>query len=401
MKKKISIILLLIITCTLTAGCKKGSKKNEDINLYYNSESVKTFNFAKEIIEQFEKEFKIKVNINPVNSEKDIEKNISEEKENSVLLLDDYTYIKFANKNYLRDLGYLYKSKDTREKFSYITNIYGIYNDKYYGIGLMPYSLELVYNEEALKKLGIEVNENDMKQVFKKLNEKNIKIPTYIKSEYSKGELLSALVANDTVIYNMYKMNKVSEVDDKIYALDNGQEIFNRLNDLYKDNVLKEDMFLEEGEEAIKNFNEGKSPVVFITTLNSSDIKSNEEVKVVNKMPISDNYINSPVGVDFIVCSSIGNKKGDEVDKFLRYLLKEEPFNKLSEKNCISGNKKADSNLKEVQGQMANSIHAASEINILYIDMISPEKGKKIDKEVKNVLSGKYDGKEWKRIIEK
>lgn len=80
MKKKISIILLLIITCTLTAGCKKGSKKNEDINLYYNSESVKTFNFAKEIIEQFEKEFEIKVNINPVNSEKDIEKNISDRK---------------------------------------------------------------------------------------------------------------------------------------------------------------------------------------------------------------------------------------------------------------------------------------------------------------------------------
>ena len=50
---------------------------------------------------------------------------------------------------------------------------------------------------------------------------------------------------------------------------------------------------------------------------------------------------------------------------------------------------------------MANSIHAASGINILYIDMISKEKGKKIDKEVKNVLSGKYDGKEWKRIIEK
>ncbi|MGL4569853.1 MAG: ABC transporter substrate-binding protein [Clostridium sp.] len=401
MKKTVSLIMVLVVFLTITAGCGKKNKGNEEISLYYNTEDIKTFTLANEIIKEFEKEYGLKVNIHPVTDNKEIEKNIQEGKENSVLLLDGYNFSEFANKNYLRDLGYLYKSKDTREKFSYITNIYAIYNNKYYGIGLMPYSLELIYNNSLLKDKGITVEDNNINDLFKKLNDKNIKIPTYIKSKYSKEVLLSALVANDSIIYDLYKTNSVNDIDKKIDAIENGQEIFKKLNDLYVNNTIRENMFIDGEKEAIKDFNDGKTPVILTTTLSSNDIRNGNDIGLANKMHLSNEMINAPVGVDLIVCSSVGNSKGDEVDKFLRFLLKSEPFELLSKQNCITGNKMGDSNLEGIHIKMANSIHAAAEINILYIDSIAPNKVDRLNKEVKNVLSGKYDGNEWTRVKEK
>lgn len=398
MKKIISLIMVTVVFFTVATGCGKKNKGNEEISLYYNTEDIKTFNIANEIINEFEKEYGIKVNIHPVTDNKEIEKNINEGKENSVLLLDGYNFTKFANNNYLRDLGYLYKSKDTREKFSYITNIYAIYNNRYYGIGLMPYSLELIYNNSLLKDVGITVEDNNINDLFKKLNDKNIKIPTHIKSQYSKEVLLSALVANDSIIYDLYKINNVNDVDKKIDAIENGQEIFKRLNDLYVSNTIREDMFIDGGEEVIKDFNDGKYPAILTTTLAANGIRDGNDIGLANKMHLSNDMINAPVGVDFIVCSSVGNSKGDEVDKFLRFLLRSEPFELLSKQNCVTGNKMGDSNLKGIHIKMANSIHAAAEINILYIDSIAPNKVERIDKEVKNVLNGKYDGNEWNRV---
>ncbi len=91
----------------------------------------------------------------------------------------------------------------------------------------------------------------------------------------------------------------------------------------------------------------------------------------------------------------------DHVDNFLRFLIEENPFEVLSKKNCITGNIEADSNLKGVQIKMANDIASADEINKFYINIISNEDISKIDKECKKVLSGKYDGKEWSRVLEK
>ena len=402
MKRKIIPVLIFICFCSFLIGCR--NKKNNDIkevNLYYNTQSVKSISYVSDLIKRYEEKQGGKINIIPVNDVSEIEKHIDAKKDSFLVLLDGYDFIDYKNKNYLRDLSFLFKEKSIKEKFIDINNLYGIHEGKYYGLGLTPYSLSLLYNKEALKDLGIEIKENNYIEILTKLREKNIKIPTHIKSEYSKELLFSCLIANDTINYDLYKTDKINKLSEKINNIENGQKIFDVMHDLYNKNILREDMFLEDNKSAIKDFNEGKIPVLLTTTLSAQDITNKEGIDIVDKMPIQNKIVNTNVGMDVTLCSVIGTTNIDHVDNFLRFLIEENPFEVLSKKNCITGNIEADSNLKGVQIKMANDIAAADEINKFYINIISNEDISKIDKECKKVLSGKYDGKEWSRVLEK
>lgn len=402
MKRKIIPVLIFICFCSFLIGCR--NKKNNDIkevNLYYNTQSVKSISYVSDLIKRYEEKQGGKINIIPVNDVSEIEKHIDAKKDSFLVLLDGYDFIDYKNKNYLRDLSFLFKEKSIKEKFIDINNLYGIHEGKYYGLGLTPYSLSLLYNKEALKDLGIEIKENNYIEILTKLREKNIKIPTHIKSEYSKELLFSCLIANDTINYDLYKTDKINKLSEKINNIENGQKIFDVMHDLYNKNILREDMFLEDNKSAIKDFNEGKIPVLLTTTLSAQDITNKEGIDIVDKMPIQNKIVNANVGMDVTLCSVIGTTNIDHVDNFLRFLIEENPFEVLSKKNCITGNIEADSNLKGVQIKMANDIASADEINKFYINIISNEDISKIDKECKKVLSGKYDGKEWSRVLEK
>lgn len=402
MKRKIIPVLIFICFCSFLIGCR--NKKNNDIkevNLYYNTQSVKSISYVSDLIKRYEEKQGGKINIIPVNDVSEIEKHIDAKKDSFLVLLDGYDFIDYKNKNYLRDLSFLFKEKSIKEKFIDINNLYGIHEGKYYGLGLTPYSLSLLYNKDALKDLGIEIKENNYIEILTKLREKNIKIPTHIKSEYSKELLFSCLIANDTINYDLYKTDKINKLSEKINNIENGQKIFDVMHDLYNKNILREDMFLEDNKSAIKDFNEGKIPVLLTTTLSAQDITNKEGIDIVDKMPIQNKIVNANVGMDVTLCSVIGTTNIDHVDNFLRFLIEENPFEVLSKKNCITGNIEADSNLKGVQIKMANDIASADEINKFYINIISNEDISKIDKECKKVLSGKYDGKEWSRVLEK
>lgn len=402
MKKKIILILILICFCSLLVSCKnKKDNEAKNVNLYYNEQSVKSISYVSDLIKKYEEKQGGKINIIPVNDVSEIEKHIDAKKESFLVLLDGYDFIDYKNKNYLRDISYLFKEKSIKEKFIDINNLYGIHEGRYYGLGLTPYSLNLIYNKEALKDLGIELKENNYIEALSKLREKNIKIPTYIKSEYSKELLFSCLIANDTINYDLYKTDKINKLEEKINHIEDGQKIFDVMHDLYNKNILREDMFLEDNKSAIKDFNEGKIPVLLTTTLSAQDITDKEGIGLVDKMPIQNKIVNTTVGMDVTLCSVIGATNVDYVDNFFRFLIEENPFEVLSKKKCITGNIEADSNLKGVQIKMADGIASADEINKFYINIISNENIRKIDKECKKVLSGKYDGKEWSRILKK
>lgn len=402
MKRKIIPLLILICFCSLLVGCRdKKSSDVKEVNLYYNTQSVKSISYVSDLVKEYEEKQDSKINIIPVNDVSEIEKHIDGKKDSFLVLLDGYDFIDYKNKNYLRDISYLFKEKSIKEKFIDINNLYGIHKGRYYGLGLTPYSLDLLYNKEALKKLGVEIKENNYIEALTKLREKNIKIPTYIKSEYSKELLFSCLIANDTINYDLYKTDKINKLSEKINNIEGGQKIFDVMHDLYNKNILREDMFLEDNKSAIKEFNDGKIPVLLTTTLSAQEISNKEDIGIVDKMPIQNKIVNTSVGMDVALCSVIGTTNVDDVDNFFRFLIEENPFEVLSKKNCITGNIEADNKLRGVQIKMANDIASADEINKFYINIISNEDISKIDKECKKVLSGKYDGKEWSRVLKK
>lgn len=400
MKSKRVIFIYILFLILFLVSCMEKKEEDSKVKLYYNKNSIISIKSVETLVKEYKNKEGKDIQIVPLESEDEIKSKIGEHKEAAIVLLDSYSFMDFISKDYLRDLTSLFKDKTTREKFSLITNLYSRINGRYFGLSFKPYSLELIYNKEFLKDMQIDVTENNMFNLIKKLNEKNIKIPTFIESRHSKEILLSNLVANDTIVYDIKNEMLSTDIREKIKEIENGQILMDKIYYYYTLGILKKENFIDRDETAIKELNEKKIPVLLTTSLVTDRLdKESNDFYCVNKLPISNN-VNSPVGSDLIICSTIGSKKAEEIDIFIRYLIQSDVFKKISEKNLITGNKEADSNLLGVSAKMAEDIHAADGINKFYVNIISEEKIKKIENEIKDIMVGKYDKKEWERVLE-
>ena len=82
-----------------------------------------------------------------------------------------------------------------------IVSSYGRVGDKYYGIGVVPYSVELLYNKANLKKLNID-NPQNLEQwlkALKKINSNGIKTPVVLTEDVDINGLLFSLIASKAV----------------------------------------------------------------------------------------------------------------------------------------------------------------------------------------------------------
>ena len=98
MKRKIIPVLIFICFCSFLIGCR--NKKNNDIkevNLYYNTQSVKSISYVSDLIKRYEEKQGGKINIIPVNDVSEIEKHIDAKKDSFLVLLDGYDFIDYKN----------------------------------------------------------------------------------------------------------------------------------------------------------------------------------------------------------------------------------------------------------------------------------------------------------------
>ncbi|MGL5414357.1 MAG: hypothetical protein ACRDAU_01720 [Clostridium sp.] len=399
--KKISLISILIILIISLSSCNYNLKKEKGFKIYYNKNTVKEISIVKKLVEKYKRLEGREIEIIGLEEEDDIKKYIGENKDQSVILLDGYSFLEFINEDYLRDIGYLYKEKETRKNFSVMTNSYGRERGIYKGISIMPFSLELVINKKISDEKKLFFEKNDISKAILELKEKGIKIHSYIKSEYTKELLLISLIANDTIIYDIKRNNTTSSLKNKIYSIKNGQEIFEKLNYFFKIGSFREENFIDGGEEVIEKFNNGEIEAVLTTTLSADRFNSDIDAILINKLSIVNKSTNAPIGMDIIITSSIGNKNRDEIDRFFRFLLQSNGIESLECEKIVTGNKKGDSELTGIQSKMADGIHSDSEINKFFFNIISNEGVENITEEVKKVMNGQYDGDEWNRIIKK
>ncbi|MGL5649938.1 MAG: hypothetical protein ACRDDY_19065 [Clostridium sp.] len=399
--KKLSLINILIILIISLSSCNYNLKKEKEFKIYYNKNTVKEISIVKKLVEKYKRLEDRDIEIIGLEEEGDIKKYIGENKDQNVILLDGYSFLEFINEDYLRDIGYLYKEKETRKNFSVMTNSYGRERGIYKGISIMPFSLELVINKKISDEKNLSFEKNDISKAILKLKEKGIKIHSYIKSEYTKELLLISLIANDTIIYDIKRNNTTSSLKNKIYSIKNGQEIFKKLNYFFKIGSFREENFIDIGEEAIEKFNNGEIGAILTTTLSADRFNSDIDTILINKLHIANRSINAPIGMDIIIASSIGNKNRDEIDRFFRFLLQSNGIESLECEKIVTGNKKGDSELIGIQSKMADGIHSDSEINKFFFNIISNEGVENITEEAKKVMRGQYDGEEWNRIIKK
>lgn len=400
-KIKFNYICLIMIFIFMLVSCGKKEASENEIELYFNKETIQEMEIVESLVKKYEEVSKKKIKVIGLKSEEEIKKHISEKAEAKLIILDGYAFYDFVENDLLRDVSYLYKEKQTREKFSIITNIYPRQNGRYWGIGLMPFSLDLVLNTELISKLGVEIEEENLATTILKLREKGVKVQTHIKSEYSKELLLSALVANDTIIYDLSEQEITGALEKKMKNIKDGQKIFDKMHEFYQIGSFREDNFIQGNKDIVKEFNEGKIPAILTTTLAANEFNPKLQTRLVNKLPIENEYVNAAVGIDIIFASSIGNNNIGNIDDFLRFLVQGGGIENLAKNNVITGNKYGDSSLAGTQGKMASSINSADQINKLYFNVISNKNIWIINEELVNIMNGKYDGHEWERVLKK
>lgn len=399
LKIKFNYICLIMVVICVLVSCGKKENSGKEIEIYFNEKTVQKIDVIKRVVKTYEDVSGKKIKLIGVSDENEIKKNIKEKSEAKLVVLDGYSFYDFIENDLLRDLTYLYKEKRTREKFSIITNVYPRQNGRYWGISLMPFSLDLILNVDYLEKLGVRIEKDNMAEAIMQLKEKDIKIATWIESEYSKELLLSALVANDTVIYELSEREITGAIEKKITSIKDGQRIFDEMYKYYQMGSFREENFVEGDESILKQFNEGKIPAILTTTLAANKLSSEIKTTLINRLPIENKYISAPVGIDIIFTSTIGKDTG-KVDDFLRFLV-QRGIESLNDYNGVTGNKYIDSGRVGIQGKMASSINATDQINKLYFNIISNKNIWIINEELVNIMNGHYDGHEWERVLKK
>ncbi len=64
--------------------------------------------------------------------------------------------IKLSQKGLLNNMETSYEKNNITKDYYNVFNSYGRFKDKYYGLSIIPCTIEVLYNTDALKKLNIE-----------------------------------------------------------------------------------------------------------------------------------------------------------------------------------------------------------------------------------------------------
>ena len=149
-----------------------------------------------------------------------------------------------AKRELLSDLKSAYEKNNISDRYYDIIGSYGRVGDKYYGIGVVPYSVELLYNKDNLEKLKIS-NPNNLEQwlnVLKQINGKGIKTPVVLTEDIDANGFLFSLIASKVI--NIHDLEENYDSGEESYKkMKAMQDIFNEFNLLTKNNGIDSEFF--------------------------------------------------------------------------------------------------------------------------------------------------------------
>lgn len=403
--KKIISIMLSAIICISLCSCKKrneGRSKEKGLNLYVDIKDKNSLSIIKFLIEEYTKRNpKSKLNINDVlGGENSIVEDISKGKEADVVITSRNTMIELSQKGLLGDMSQYYERNKIGEKNYNIMSSYGRVMDKYYGIGVVPYTMEIFYNTDALSKLGEKVPENisNLLALAKKLKDKNIRIPVVVPEDLDINLALSSIAASNKV--------KLSDLDNayenkKAYKeIKEMQSVFNDINIVKNKAKIDKNSFEIGNESTFTSMKNGSVPIVISTSYYYNNLKEGNIDLVKNLQGANNTKFNMPVIVNTLLCVPTNGKNTEEAGKFIKFILEESTQEKLVKKGHISGSKKANAELQGIGEDIVKHLSNANDNSILYIYSLPKKFQRPISAKIDSILAGKYSKKEWEEILD-
>ncbi|APF29029.1 bacterial extracellular solute-binding family protein [Clostridium sporogenes] len=404
-KKIICLILILILPITFVSCKKENKTNNKELNMYIDIKDENSLNILKIIMEEYKKSNEdVKININNALGS-NVEEELKKEKSPDLIFVSRNEMIKLSQKGLLDNMETSYEKNNITKDYYNVFNSYGRFKDKYYGLPIIPYTIEVLYNTEALNKLKIEEpkNINDIKNVMKKLKTSSTKIPVMLTNDLDINSVMFSIISNN--ITNSMELENIYNKEKKEYQnLKNMQEPFNIINNMVKDNTLDENSFEEGKEVTLEKFNNGDIPIIISTSYYNNQIK-NPNIKSVKKLYNVDKLNNTePVIINSIMCLPLKAKNSEEANNFVDFTFSEKTQNYLLKKGFVTGNKKIN---KEKEGELTKlnktTVEKLSNLNensILILYNLPNTFKSSISASIDKILNNEYTGKEWNKIVE-
>ncbi|HID0829017.1 TPA: ABC transporter substrate-binding protein, partial [Clostridium botulinum] len=232
-------------------------------------------NILKIIMEEYKKSNEdVKININNALGS-NVEEELKKEKSPDLIFVSRNEMIKLSQKGLLNNMETSYEKNNITKDYYNVFNSYGRFKDKYYGLPIIPYTIEVLYNTDALKKLNIEEpkNINDIKNVMKQLKTSSTKVPVMLPNDLDINSIIFSIISNNTT--NSMELENIYDKGKKEYqTLKNMQEPFNIINNMVKDNILDKNSFETGKEVTLEKFNNGDIPIIISTSYYNNQIKS-------------------------------------------------------------------------------------------------------------------------------
>lgn len=404
---KCGIIALAFFLSLNAASCaKKNQSSNEKkkINIYVDVKDKYSLDIVKFVVDQYKKEKNSsEINlINPLNSDK-LEEDLAKGEGGDLILTSRNTMISLSKKGLLNDLANIYSKNKISDKYYNILSAYGRVGEKYYGIGVMPFSIEVFYNKANLEKIGLSEPSGikDLVDIFKKVNEKSMKVPVLLPEDLDIYNGLASIIFSNT--------SELSKLEDKFDSGEQGykqltevQRLFNDVFYLTKVKSINQETFELANDIAVKRLVNGDTPILIGSSYLIKELKEdleNKDIGIIEKYNISNVKENIPVIVNCVAIVPTAVKNEEDVNSFLEFLFSEKIQKQLSKEGFVTANKAANEELEGIKKIVDSHLMSANENSILYIYNLPKEFQAPFEAKLNKVLSGKYQNNEWDQIL--
>lgn len=396
------VVGILFSGCTFLNKDKKDKQEgNGKINIYTDVKDKHSLDILKFAIEAYKEENKkVDINISSALSREDIDKSVSKEKDIDLIYTDRSSMIQLSRKGLLSDMSNFYNKNEINDRFYSIIGTYGMVGDKYYGIGILPYTIEIIYNDKAIKALGIEdINSlKGLEDITKKIKDKGNKVPILLTEDIDPLLAISSMIASN-VVNNMELEKAFDSGMDRYKNIKSMQQVFSYLNDMIKSGYINKDVFEKSNDSIIKKVESGEYPIGIIISYYNKDM-FDKKINMVKEYGILGKKENVPIIVNGIFCMTSNSKNQETSSEFLKYLFSDDFQNKLFEKGFVTADKSSSEKLVSISKDIEEHISSSNINSILYFYNLPPKMRSNLEMEIDKVSKGSYDGKEWDRIVE-
>lgn len=394
-KNKYLCVILVILLLFTSCGKEKGKEKI-DIKVYVTTNDKVAIDLYKKAFDGY-KEKRKGVSFEVINSKNANEINEEEIEKSKIdmIITSKSSIISLNQKGYIENLSFLTEKIDLNNKYYNSFTSYGMIGDKYYGYGILPYTIELVYNMEAVKNKGWDktpIDINNIKSIQDKLKDKSTNIPVLLQDDLKITHILSHMIFTGMNLGE--ELEKNTTYDMKKYENMPMDQLFLQLKEIYK-SIGGDEIFTEATRETVKEVKEGKYPVIISS---SYYVKNIDEagLKIADREDVNGTI---PVILDGLVCCSASSKNKDEIYSFIEYMLSNDFQTTLRKEGYVTGNKEINKELSDNEKIIEKHLKDSSQKNILFLYKYPDKIKSSVWKVIEDIESEKNI--QWKKMLEK